>query len=96
MSGAFNIDIECGNGQKPKSIKIYCASLTDTWSVERDQVSLAQFHAGLSKEQSIQKNKINLGNCPKTDNIDACERTQIIYHPLNEKKNYNKQQYIMT
>eukprot|EP01084_Bolivina_argentea_P265979 450997_1 len=73
MSGAFNIDIEVGAGGTTGKIKIYCASLTDTWNIVRSGVELAQFHSSLSKEQAITTNKINLGGCPKVDDITACE-----------------------
>ena len=73
MSGAFNIDVEVGVGSKKGNIKIYCASLTDTWNVERSGLELAQFHAALGKEQAIQTNKIYLGQCPKPDQISQCE-----------------------
>eukprot|EP01084_Bolivina_argentea_P067513 122937_1 len=72
MSGAFNIDIEVGQGDG-KKIKIYCASLTDSWTVQCDNLQLAQFHASLSKEQAIIKNKINIGQCPKVDNLNGCD-----------------------
>eukprot|EP01083_Nonionella_stella_P004125 11880_1 len=73
MSGAFNIDIEVGPADGGKKIKIYCASLTDTWNAEHDQIQLAQFHAALSKEDAVLKSDIKLGQCPKTDNINGCE-----------------------
>merc|ERR1719410_2628192 len=70
---AFNIDVEVGSIDNGKKIKIFCASLTDTWNVERDSIALAQFHAALSKEDAVRKNKINIGQCPKISSIDACE-----------------------
>eukprot|EP00484_Ammonia_sp_Unknown_P002028 CAMPEP_0197022854 /NCGR_PEP_ID=MMETSP1384-20130603/3654_1 /TAXON_ID=29189 /ORGANISM="Ammonia sp." /LENGTH=491 /DNA_ID=CAMNT_0042450965 /DNA_START=61 /DNA_END=1536 /DNA_ORIENTATION=+ len=74
MSGAFNIDIECSQGSSSSKLKIFCASLTETWDTECDQVQFAQFHAGLSSEDTIKKNGIPLPNpCPKVDNIDDCE-----------------------
>jgi len=68
MSGAFNIDIEVGpvDGGRDK-IKVYCASLTDTWEVVRSGKELGAFHAQLIK------NKISLGALPKISDIAACE-----------------------
>ena len=72
MSGAFNIDIEVGS-KDPKTITIYCASLTDTWTVNHSDSELSQFHQSLSKDSAIQKNKIGLGQCPKVSDIGSCE-----------------------
>jgi len=68
MSGAFNIDIEVGavDGSRDQ-IKIYCASLTDTWEVVRSAKALGDFHAQLVKS------KISLGALPKISDIAGCE-----------------------
>ena len=68
MSGAFNIDIEVGalDGSRDK-IKVYCASLTDTWEVVRSGKELAAFHARLMKD------KISTGSLPKITDVAACE-----------------------
>lgn len=73
MSGAFNIDIEVGPSDKKGVIKIYCSSLTNTWTVDRNSVELAQFHNGLSKDDIVKHNKLYIPPCPKTDNATACE-----------------------
>jgi len=74
MSGAFNIDVEVGKiPEKPKSIKIFCASLTDTWNLERNFTDLKKFHNDLTNHDMITKNKINLGKCPNIENTDGCE-----------------------
>ena len=72
MSGAFNIDIEVGSSDGDK-IKIYCASLTDTWTVEHNNNELVTFHSTLSKEEKIKQNKMNLGPCPKISDAATCE-----------------------
>jgi len=74
MSGAFNIDIEVGalDGSRDK-IKIYCASLTDTWEVVHSGKELAAFHAKLSKDAAMIKNKISPGALPKITDVAACE-----------------------
>jgi len=72
MSGAFNIDVEVGS-KDSKTLTIYCASLTDTWTVNHSDSELTQFHSSLSKDAAIIKNKIGLGQCPKISDISSCE-----------------------
>jgi len=68
MSGAFNIDIEVSAVDNSRDkIKIYCASLTDTWEVTRSSKEFASFHA------QLMKNKISTGALPKMSDIAGCE-----------------------
>merc|ERR1719474_1005933 len=53
--------------------KIFCASLTDTWNLERNFTDLKKFHNDLTNHDMITKNKINLGKCPNIENTDGCE-----------------------
>ena len=74
MSGAFNIDIEVGQpSDGGGKIKIYCASLTDTWTVDKTGQELIKFHKSLGQDSAIKKNKIGLGQCPNIKDIGECE-----------------------
>mmetsp|Transcript_25368 Transcript_25368/g.41328 ORF Transcript_25368/g.41328 Transcript_25368/m.41328 type:complete len:482 (-) Transcript_25368:141-1586(-) len=72
MSGAFNIDIECERTQK-QQLKIYCASLTESWDVTRSLATIVQFHAALKSEATIAKNKINLPETLDVNNFTALD-----------------------
>eukprot|EP01084_Bolivina_argentea_P067512 122933_1 len=72
MSAAFSVDIEVANLDKDK-VKIYCASLTDTWSVERTNNDLQAFHSSLTNNDIVQKQKIDIGPCPTIQDISTCE-----------------------
>jgi len=72
MSGAFNIDVEVGKSGG-NQIKIYCASLTETWTVDHTDDDLMRFHGQLSVDPAIKKNKIALSHRPSVANIAECE-----------------------
>eukprot|EP01084_Bolivina_argentea_P067508 122925_1 len=72
MSAAFSVDIEVANLDKDK-VKIYCASLTDTWSVERTNNDLQALHSSLTNNDVVQKEKIDIGSCPTIQDISTCE-----------------------
>eukprot|EP01084_Bolivina_argentea_P033226 61484_1 len=72
MSTAFSVDIEVGNSDEDK-VKIYCASLTNTWAVERTNNDLQAFHSSLTKNDIINGQKIDIGPCPTIQDISTCE-----------------------
>eukprot|EP00485_Elphidium_margaritaceum_P000862 CAMPEP_0202690614 /NCGR_PEP_ID=MMETSP1385-20130828/5549_1 /ASSEMBLY_ACC=CAM_ASM_000861 /TAXON_ID=933848 /ORGANISM="Elphidium margaritaceum" /LENGTH=453 /DNA_ID=CAMNT_0049345891 /DNA_START=81 /DNA_END=1442 /DNA_ORIENTATION=+ len=74
MSGAFNIDIEVGAVKGAgNNIIIHCASLTEQWEITRSGQELSAFHAELSNDVRIKRNKIGLGKCPNVSDLDLCE-----------------------
>ena len=70
MSGAFNIDIEIGKGDKKNHVKIYCSSLTENWEVVKSLEDLMNFYRELQNDQDIKRNKIGLGDPPSINEED--------------------------
>jgi len=70
MSGAFNIDIEVGKADQKDHLKIYCASLTETWECVHSVEEVLEFHKALQEDPEIRRNKIGLGDGPAMNKED--------------------------